>query len=135
MIRNKVSYLASIVLILLIVMSVSSALAANIIVPTTHLTNQTIAITANSLKPTACSAITLTAILYCPTGGGLCSGTDASELVIGSNAADDIQSGKGSDCVVGGGGSDTIKAEQDIDVCIGGPGLDTFHQSCETEIQ
>lgn len=128
--------LSLVVLAGLIVFSLVTAVTANNVVPITHLTDQSSTITANALKPPACSAITLTAIVYCPTGaGGTCDGTDASELVIGTMADDDIQSGKGDDCILGGGGSDNIRGEKDTDVCLGGPGADSFHPSCETEIQ
>ena len=70
-----------------------------------------------------------------PAGGGNCDGTDASELVIGSTADDDIRSGKGSDCILGGGGNDSLRGEQDTDVCLGGPGTDGFNPTCETQIQ
>jgi len=119
----------------LILFSIIFAATANNVVPVTHLTDQSNSVTANDLKPSACSAITLTAILSCPAGGGPCEGTDANELVIGSTADDDIRSGKGDDCILGGGGNDNIRGEQDTDVCIGGPGTDSFHPSCETEIQ
>lgn len=135
MIRRNISRLAFVALAGVISFSVVLATAANNVVPVTHLTEQSIAVTANALKPAACSALTLTALLACPPGGGSCSGTDANELVIGSTADDDIDAGKGDDCILGGGGNDSIRGEQDLDVCLGGPGTDSFHQSCETEIQ
>jgi Ca2+-binding RTX toxin-like protein len=120
----------------LILFSTILAAAANNVVPVTRLTDQSSIVAINDLKPSTCSAIVLTAILYCPTGsGGACDGTDANELVIGTTAIDNIQSGKGDDCILGGGGNDSIKGEQDVDVCVGGPGTDSFHPSCETEIQ
>jgi Ca2+-binding RTX toxin-like protein len=127
--------LAYIVMAGLILFSMIFAIAANNVVPVTYLTDQSSILTANELKPAACSAITLTAIFYCPTSGGTCAGTDASELVIGSIMDDDIESGKGDDCILGGGGNDSIRGEQNTDVCIGGPGADSFHPSCETETQ
>lgn len=128
--------LAFVTLTGLIVFSVLLAMAANNVVPVTRLTDQSSIVAINDLKPSACSAITVTRIVYCPTGsGGACNGTDANELVIGSTADDDIQSGKGDDCILGGGGNDSIKGEQDVDVCVGGPDTDSFHPSCETEIQ
>ena len=53
----------------LILFSVLFALATNNIVPITYLTDQSRIVTANDLKPAACSAITLTAIRYCPITG------------------------------------------------------------------
>lgn len=136
MIRKDILHLAFILLAGLISFSMVFAVAANNIVPVTHLTDQSSAITANDVKPSACSAITLTAIVYCPNGPGrACDGTDANELVIGSPGYDDIKSGKGDDCIVAGDGNDDIRGEQDTDVCIGGPGTDSFHPSCETETQ
>lgn len=135
MIRKHSIHLAFVMLAGLISFSVMLAIAANNVVPVTYLTDQSSIVTVNDLKPSACSAIVLTAILYCPTGGGACDGTDANELVIGTAADDDIRGGKGDDCILGGGGNDSLRGEQDIDVCLGGPGTDSFHQSCETEIQ
>jgi len=136
MIRRNIPRLAFVMLAGLISSSLIFAAAANNVVPVTHLTDQSSLITANDLKPSACSAITLTAILRCPTGGGgACAGTDANELVVGTTGIDDIDAGKGDDCILGGGGDDILKGEQGTDVCTGGPGTDSFHPSCETEIQ
>ena len=132
--RNRLNLFFT-VLTGLISFSVVLAAAATNSVPVTHLTDQSSVVTANDLKPGACSAITLTAIVSCPIAGGPCDGTDANELVIGSTADDDIDAGKGDDCILGGGGNDSIRGEKDLDVCIGGPGTDSFHPSCETEIQ
>lgn len=134
MIRKNMPRLFFILLVALILLSVVSAFAANIVVPTTHLTNQASAVTANTLKPTQCSAIALTTILYCPAGGGICNGTNASELIIGSPNGDIIQGKGGNDCIVGGGGNDDITGSQAKDICMGGPGTDTFAK-CETSIQ
>src|SRR5215212_4355161 len=122
MIYENIRRLLFVMLSVLIATSISFAFAANIVVPTTYLTDQSSAVTADTLKPAACAAITLTTILYCPVMGGTCVGTDASELIIGSAAADDIQGGKGNDCILGAGGDDSIRGEQGTDVCIGGPG-------------
>ena len=134
MIHRNVLPLLAIMLVLLISASVVSAFAANIVVPTTYRTNQAMAITANTLKPTSCSGITLTAIISCPSTGGLCNGTPASELIIGSPNLDSIDGKGGSDCILGGGGDDDIAGSQANDVCIGGPGNDVF-KKCETGIQ
>lgn len=137
MIHSYILRLAYIIMAGLIFFSIIFAMAANNVVPVTYLTDQSSVLTVNDLKPAACSVITLTAIRYCPTTGGDCPGTepDASELIIGSAADDNIESGKGDDCVLGGGGNDRIRGEQNTDVCIGGPGTDSFHPSCETETQ
>ena len=126
---------AMLLLAMVILASAVSALTAGNTVPPSRLDQYTNAISANALRPVECSAITLTAILYCPVGGGNCDGTDASELVIGSAADDDIRSGKGNDCILGGGGNDSLRGEQNTDVCMGGPGADNFIPTCERQIQ
>ena len=134
MIHRYIPRLAFVVLTILILVSTIFAFAANIVVPTTRLTNQSSPVTANNLKPAACSAITLTTILYCPSSGGLCNGTSANELIIGSSNIDTILGKGGSDCILGGGGDDDLTGSQASDVCIGGPGTDSF-KKCETEVQ
>ena len=135
MIHRNILRVTFVIMTGLILFSMIFAIAATNTVPVTYLTDQTSIITANDLKPAACSSINLTSIFYCPPSGGACNATDQSELVIGSPAIDDIQSGKGDDCILGGGGNDSIRGEQGIDVCIGGSDPDLFHPSCETEIQ
>ena len=135
MIYRNMLRLAYIFMAGLILFSTFFVMAANNVVPVTYLTDHSQIVTANELKPAACSAITVTAIVYCPSGGGNCDGTDASELIIGSPVNDNVQGGKGDDCIISGGGNDNIRGEQDTDVCIGGPGTDSFHPSCETETQ
>jgi Ca2+-binding RTX toxin-like protein len=134
MIRKNIRRLVFVVLAVLIIVSVVFAFAANISVPVTRLTDQARAITANTLKPAACSGFTVTTIVYCPAGGGVCSGTSASELILGSPNVDTIQGKGGADCIVGGGGDDDITGDQGNNVCIGGPGNDTF-KKCQTAIQ
>ena len=133
MIRRNLQRFILLSLGTLIVLSVVSAYAANIAVPPTYLTDQSSAVTANSLKPAACSGITVTTIVYCPATGGNCDGTNASELIIGSPAIDNITGRGGSDCILGGGGADDITGSQSRDICIGGPGNDIF-KKCETSI-
>jgi hypothetical protein len=137
MIQRNILRVVVIVLSALIIISLVSAYAASMTMPVPRLTDQTSVITANSLKPPACSAILLTEIIYCPNVPNTideCVGTDDNELIIGSTAVDDIQGGKGNDCIIGGDGNDKIRGEQGADVCIGGPGNDdTSHPSCERE--
>lgn len=134
MIHKKVVMLAYLSLASLILFSFVFAFAANNVVPTTHLTNQATPVTVNTLKPPACSTITLTSIVYCPVTGGNCDGTNANELIIGSPSDDIVQGKGGSDCILGGGGNDDLSGSQAKDVCIGGPGTDIFRK-CETTIQ
>ena len=120
------------ILIILIVISTLTAIAAGNTVPTTRLDEITAAMNANAIKPAACSALNLTAIVICT--GGACSGTAARELILGTSAGETIRGRGGTDCIVGGGGNDNLIGGAANDICIGGPGIDTFN-TCETQIQ
>jgi Ca2+-binding RTX toxin-like protein len=96
-------------------------LAAANTVPGSKAADRSSAVTAEELKPSACSAIVLSALL---TGSGVITGGNASELILGSSGADTISGNGGDDCIVAGGGND---------VCIGGLGTNKF-VSCETQI-
>jgi Ca2+-binding RTX toxin-like protein len=132
MFRIKIWGLVFILLGILVIISVGFAFAANIVVPTTRLTDQTRGIDPNELKPAACSGLNLTSIVVC--NGGNCNGTNASELILGTSGYDNIKGKNGDDCIVGGDGDDDISGDNGTDVCVGGPGNDTFNK-CETEIQ
>jgi Ca2+-binding RTX toxin-like protein len=134
MIHKTIWRVILVALSVLIVISLVSAYAANNTVPVTRLTDQTTTVTANMLKPADCARITVTTIVYCSTAGGVCDGTSASELIIGSPFTDKIQGKGGADCIVGGDGDDDIQGNQASDICIGGPGNDVFRK-CETAIQ
>ena len=122
------------ILFILISVSALTAIAAANTVPTSRLAQRTIAINANDLKPAACAALNLTAVVACPSGGGACNGTAASELILGTANIDTIKGKGGSDCILGGAGDDDLSGNGGTDVCIGGPGTDTFH-ACATQIQ
>lgn len=116
-------------------MSVVTALAATNIVPVKHLTDQKTAIIASELAPPECGSIrsTLTSIVVCT--GGICNGTNANDLILGSPNADNIKGKNGNDCILGGDGDDnTISGDNGTDVCIEGAGNDVL-KKCETEIQ
>ena len=98
-------------------------------VPGTNVTRHMTAITADTLKPSSCSGITLTTVV----AGSI--GTSAANLLLGSAAADTMSAAGGNDCVLGGGGIDTINCGTGTDVAIGGPGVDIFNANCETQIQ
>ena len=117
----------------LIVLGTVTAIAASNTVSISSLDEQNTPLpTINDKKPVECSALNLTDILECT--GGICNGTDASELIIGSIYSDEINGGKGADCILGGDSIDIIDGEQGKDVCVGGLGTDSF-KKCETEIQ
>lgn len=120
--------LAGIAAGILVVATTASAFTASNTVPATYAGRQQFTIDANALKPAACAALNLTAVVVGSTG------TAASELVLGTAGADTMNAKGGDDCVLGGGGNDSITGGAGIDVCIGGPGTDTF-ATCETQIQ
>ncbi len=131
MITRTMQRLAFFGLIVLILASVVTAIAATNSVPSSRLTDQSRPITANDLKPSQCAALNLTAIIV---GSGTIIGTAANELILGGPNADTINGRGGNDCILGGGGDDAIDGGTGTaDVCIGGPGTDTFSR-CETQI-
>jgi len=120
-------------LAILVFISTMTAVAAANTVPITRLDVNTAAMNANAIKPAACSALNLTAIVICP-AGGTCNGTGVNELILGTSGAETIKGRGGTDCIVGGNGNDSLIGNGASDVCIGGPGTDTF-TTCETSIQ
>lgn len=86
---------------------------------------------AENLKPSNCSAITLTTVLR---GSGTVTGGASAELILAGTGIDNISGGSGSDCILGGAGNDVINGGAGTDVCIGGPGTDVF-SLCETQVQ
>ena len=118
-------------LILLVVVSVATAFAAGIITEASNVGVQSVAVSADKIKPAACSALTLTTIV---SGSGTITGTTGNDLILGSSGNDTIDGLGGDDCIIGGAGDDTIDGNDGTDVCIGGPGTDSF-SNCETEIQ
>ncbi len=131
MIKKNIPGLIVITLITLILISSVSALAATNTVPGTRIGQQIRSITANELKPSACAAINLAAIVICT--GGNCNGSGANELLLGTASAERVRGRGGTDCIIGGGGDDDLVGNGASDVCIGGPGADTF-ATCETQI-
>ena len=120
--------LAGIAAGILVIATTASAFTASNTVPATYAGQQQFTIDANALKPAACAALNLTAIVVGSTG------TAANELVLGTAGVDTMNAKGGDDCVLGGGGNDSLTGGTGNDVCIGGPGTDTF-TTCETQIQ
>jgi hypothetical protein len=137
-IRRNFVKLIFLVLAVLVVVSVVSAFAANIVVPPTRLTDQSNLISISELAPAECSTISssLTALVVCT--GGSCSGSNANELIIGTTGYDEIDAKNGTDCVVGGDGDDNLNAggndtlnggpKKDTDICYGGSGNNIFNE-------
>jgi Ca2+-binding RTX toxin-like protein len=134
MVNRFLSRLVIFSLIMLVLASLITAVAASNTIPGTKADDVSQVINANALKPTECAALNLTAIVICPSGGGTCRGTNANELILGSPNVDTIAGRGGTDCILGGDGADSITGSGGTDVCIGGPGTDIFF-TCETVIQ
>ncbi|MGD8622065.1 MAG: hypothetical protein PVH60_08935 [Anaerolineales bacterium] len=133
-------------LLAMVLLSVIGAVAASNTVPFTRLDEDIKTITANNLKPSACSSLNLTNVVV----GS--SGTSANDLILGTASGDNLRGGDGDDCIVGGGGDDrldgqkgndillgqdgddSLQGSQGTDICDGGAGTDSGHPSCETEI-
>jgi Ca2+-binding RTX toxin-like protein len=121
--RRSIVRPASVTLVVVATLAATTmlGLAAANTVPGSKAADRSSTVTAEQLKPSACSAIVLSALL---TGSGVITGGGASELILGSSGADTISGGAGDDCIVAGGGSD---------VCVGGLGTNVF-LSCETQL-
>jgi RTX calcium-binding nonapeptide repeat (4 copies) len=94
-------------LLMLILVSVLTAVAATNTVPASHLATNIFPIGPNELKPSACAGIYLTDIV---TGSGVINGTSGNDLILGGPGADSINGNGGDDCCVGGGGDNTFTA-------------------------
>lgn len=116
-------------LIVLILVSVGAAYAANMTIQATNVGFSSRAVMANELKPVACTMDLTNIVRDSPF-----TGTDGNDLIIGSSGNDTIDGLGGDDCILGGGGDDSIDGNTGTDICIGGDGNDTF-TNCETQTQ
>jgi Ca2+-binding RTX toxin-like protein len=132
------SRLAILALFVLVLASVLSAAAAANFVPVTRADDLNLgAPTANNLKPLQCT-MNLTNIVRC-TGTGICNGTNANDLILGTAGNDTgnngrITGGNGDDCILGGAGDDDIRGQGGNDVLLGGDGNDTLNGGAGTDI-
>ena len=111
-------------LVVLVTISIISAFSAANTVSGSMADSLTSAITANALKPTECSALSLTRVVLIGSGG---IPNNSNELIIGTSASETISGGGGADCIIGGGGDDTLQGGNGKDVLMGGPGNDTIN--------
>ena len=100
----------------MILLSAIFAFTASNTVSVSGMDDESHSITANQLKPSACSGLDLDTII---TNG---SGTTGNDLVLGTADGDTLNGGDGNDCLVAGDG---------VDTCTGGAGTDVF-LGCET---
>lgn len=118
-------------LLALILVSITSAFAAGLRIPSSNVGQQSIPVTAEDIKPAACAGLYLTNII---SGSGTLTGTIANDLIIGSAGVDTIDGLGGDDCILVGNGDDLITGGDGADICVGGPGKDIF-TTCESETQ
>jgi Ca2+-binding RTX toxin-like protein len=132
--RRSIVRPASVTLVVIATLAAATMLgltAANT-VPGSKAANRSSAVGAEQLKPNACNAITLTAVV---TGSVTVNGGAASDLILGTSLIDSMTGGNANACSVAGGGNDSLTGGAGTDVCIGGAGTDTFVSGCETQIQ
>jgi len=128
--RHSLIRLAGLGTLAIVLAGTMAAYAAANTVPSTRMDEDNLSISANDLKPAACSGINLTNIV---TGGGLIFGSGGADLVLGSAGGDLVFALSGDDCILTGSGNDTIFAGAGNDVCDGGSGTDSA-ADCETTI-
>lgn len=113
-------------LLLLIVTSAISALAASITVSPSRASSQSFALDANGFKPSECAGITLD-------GFGDTAGRHSSGLYFGTSGADTIVTGNGNDCIVAGDGNDSVDSKSGTDVVLGEGGNDALSGDTEND--
>jgi len=118
-------------IIALVLISVSTVIAATNTVPNTRLDSQTKSITSNDVKPFFCASLNVQNII---TGSGTITGTNGNDLILGSATDDTIDGLGGTDCILGGSGNDTISGDAGNDVCSGGGNAGDTFATCETTI-
>jgi hypothetical protein len=94
-----ISWFAGLVLFILVIASILTTAAASNTVPPTRLTDQTIPITANDIKPPQCKALDLGGIFICTKPNCQAPGPDM--LVIGTSKTKKLDGGGGESCCVG----------------------------------
>jgi len=85
---------------ILVMVGILTASAAANTVPTSHLSDQTTAITANNLAPSQCASYNLTALVVCG-AAATCNGANKDELILGSPTTNKINGRAGTNCCIG----------------------------------
>lgn len=126
--KNIPRYIVAL-LCVVIALGAVNAIAANVSITSRHNLDEqeTPLPSINNKKPAECT-MTITSLVVCT--GGVCDGTNANELFLGTTGSDIISGRGGNDCILGGDGNDDIRGNNGGDVCFGGLGNDTFTK-CE----
>ncbi|GAB4484928.1 MAG: hypothetical protein OHK0031_09020 [Anaerolineales bacterium] len=112
---------------LLLLVSAVSAFAANLSVAASDVGYSSQGVSANQLKPAACTQNLVNIIR----GSASISGTAGNDLILASAGADVIDGGGGDDCILAGDGDDSIDGGPGADVCFQGAGADSVI-NCES---
>lgn len=110
-------------MVIVLIISTYSAIAAANTVPVSFAMDTTIPIDQSQFIPALCSGITFDNII---TGSGDINGGPNNDLIYGSPGNDNIRGGMGDDCIIGGGGDDALRGQNGDDVLVGGSGYDTI---------
>ena len=111
-------------IMLILVASIVSAIAASNTVTSSNLSDTSRGIGANDLKPSQCATLTLDTIYACPAHGP-CNGPTGNVLLLGPSGNKKINGNSGDDCIIAGSGSQTINGGGGTNICIGNSG-DTY---------
>ncbi len=122
-------------LIVLILASILTAVAAANTVPSSYLADQTRAIAVNDLKPPECTGLTLDTIVSCGNGTN-CNAGGGNDLVLASPGNTNVRGQNGNDCIVDSSSAGTrwLIGGNGTDVCIGYSST-MFDASCETQVR
>lgn len=121
MIGKRLFHLLFVGILVIVITSTFSALAASNTVPVSYAMDTTIPIDHNQFIPPQCAGMKFDNIIY---GSGTINGGPGNDLIYGSPGNDNIRGGMGDDCIVGGGGNDILRGQNGNDVLIGGSGYD-----------
>lgn len=137
-----------ILLIFFILLGILGGFAATNTIQAGGLSHTSHLLTANQLKPAACTMSLVNIIIPSngdsPTqgndlilgtsgndaGGNQLKGLGGDDCIIGGDGDDTISGGQGNDVLLGGGGNDDLDGGQGTDQCFGGSGTNTFTK-CE----
>lgn len=114
-------------LIILLLGSTFSALAAANSVPISYADDITLPIDQSQFFPGVCAGIQIQNVIYASESpSGNIQGSDKNDLIFGTNGNDKILGKAGDDCILGGDGDDEIMGMDGNDILDGGDGFDTI---------
>lgn len=116
--RRRLLWLAAVMMLLL--MSVFSAMSAANSVPPSGLALRIIAPTPDQFRPPQCTGSYIN--LRIATNGN-----NQTDLILGTAGNDTLDGNQGNDCMIGGAGDDTLNGNPGNDILVGGAGTDTLN--------